>query len=168
MIRSDKVWHFADVLHFAIYYINVLHLVLASGFASWVKYLDRTRASLCFTGCHTARWETVRKRVQPTHSNSTMSSQSQYSKPMYVCVSFSKKQPWGVPAQQASELPAGDFMPEEAIESKGNPQQDGGGLRLATCGGNGANQDEPEEKLKHNNSIVLSIRLRLLQQQLHG
>lgn len=35
----------------------------------------------------------------------------------------------GVPAQQASELPAGDFMPEEAIESKGNPQQDGGGLR---------------------------------------
>lgn len=42
-----------------------------------------------------------------------------------------------MPAQQASELPAGDFMPEEAIESKGNPQQDGGGLRLATCGGIG-------------------------------
>lgn len=93
MIRSDKVWHFADVLHFAIYYINVLHLVLASGFASWVKHLERTRASLCFTGCHTARWETVRKRVQPTHSNSTMSSQSQYSIPMHLCVSFSKKQP---------------------------------------------------------------------------
>ena len=61
MIRSDKVWHFADVLHFAIYYINVLHLVLASGFASWVKYLDRTRASLCFTGCHTARWKLCAK-----------------------------------------------------------------------------------------------------------
>lgn len=36
----------------------------------------------------------------------------------------------GVPAQQASELPAGDFMPEDPIESEGHSgKQDGGGLR---------------------------------------